>query len=91
MVKCEECNQEMIRHFINKSCTFTHIKINGEVYDRDTTYYDTNKQCHDCGIVNAKGNVHHFGCDVERCPICKGQLISCGCIYKGVELLKKKG
>lgn len=31
--------------------------------------------CHDC---EAKvGELHELGCDVERCPICNGQLISC--------------
>lgn len=35
--------------------------------------------CHDCGA--GPGQFHHFGCDVERCPICKGQLISCGHVF----------
>lgn len=89
MVVCKDCNQEMSGKR-SVSCTFTHIKIDGEVYDRNTTYFDKNKRCHDCNIVNVKGNVHHFGCDMERCPVCDGQLISCGCAEKGVTLLKKK-
>jgi hypothetical protein len=34
-------------------------------------------RCHDCGI--ALGGKHHPGCDMEECPKCRGQLISCGC------------
>lgn len=31
--------------------------------------------CHDC---DAKvGELHMLGCDMERCPVCGGQLISC--------------
>lgn len=36
--------------------------------------------CPDCGV--APGERHVGGCDVERCPMCKMQLISCNCIYK---------
>ena len=33
--------------------------------------------CHDCGVQ--EGQLHEPGCDMERCPICGRQLITCDC------------
>ena len=40
--------------------------------------------CHDCGAE--EGQLHDMGCDCERCPFCGGQLITCGCCYKILDL-----
>lgn len=31
--------------------------------------------CHDCGVM--PGEYHHAYCDVEACPICGGQFLTC--------------
>lgn len=33
--------------------------------------------CPDCGC--APGELHDFFCTKERCPFCRGQLVSCQC------------
>jgi hypothetical protein len=33
--------------------------------------------CHDCGVP--EGDIHQQGRDMESCPTCGGQLISCDC------------
>jgi hypothetical protein len=45
-------------------------------------------RCHDCGVI--PGQVHHHGCDVERCPACGEQSIGCGCIWAGEEHLSEE-
>jgi hypothetical protein len=35
------------------------------------------RPCRDCGVV--KGQYHVPGCDVDECPACGGQAITCDC------------
>jgi hypothetical protein len=35
--------------------------------------------CHDCAVL--AGEYHVISCDMEACPRCFGQLISCGCMW----------
>jgi len=41
---------------------------------------ETNRPCPDCAVK--VGEKHQHGCDVQRCPLCEGQLLSCSCVYK---------
>ena len=38
---------------------------------------DATVNCHDCGVI--AGQYHVPGCDMEECPACGGQRITCPC------------
>jgi hypothetical protein len=41
-------------------------------------------RCGDCGCL--EGELHEWGCDQERCPICGHQLIICDCVYERLQI-----
>ena len=64
-------------------------RINGLMYER-IRYGDElddwgadSRPCGDCAVI--KGQYHVPGCDIESCPACGGQAISCTCLYEDHE------
>src|SRR5947209_8780073 len=47
---------------------------------REATMVVKRERCGDCHAL--EGEYHELGCDLERCPFCGGQLISCDCCYE---------
>lgn len=76
MAKCRYCNQEMLE---GVSC-LEKIQIDNKIYHRlAEDFFEGDVKCHDCGIKNDGKSFHHYGCDMERCPVCGSQIISCDC------------
>ena len=75
---CTWCNGEMLE-VDDCSANRTVEYPDGTILPASTYHFDEpSGRCHDCGIKH--GNYHHPNCDVEQCPRCGGQLISCGCL-----------
>ncbi|GAC1433796.1 MAG: hypothetical protein NVSMB65_07770 [Chloroflexota bacterium] len=89
MAICEVCEQEMTTA---PGCTGVAYLVQGREYarlafgqERDMPASLPHERCHDCGCW--PGRQHHPGCDMEECPLCHGQLISCECLDDDAEVL----
>ena len=72
---------------IEAAQTETSYVIGGATYprvrygDESSDWHADQVPCHDCAVV--KGQYHVPSCDVEECPVCGGQVLSCDCEYEG--------
>lgn len=71
MATCSFCGGEMLSV---TGCNQRQYTIAGMKYP-SVTADPHGTECHDCGAL--EDEPHHPGCDMETCPHCGGQMISC--------------
>lgn len=81
MARCVWCGGEMT---IVDSCVVDHLHDHGRCvsmvpWGSELRWPHSNRRCGDCGV--APGKWHHLGCDIQECPTCGGQLLSCDCRF----------
>jgi len=77
MAKCTLCEQDMLE--VDSCINIPILYSDKTKFNRSTQHFnEASGRCHDCNIKH--GGFHHPGCDVERCPKCGLQLISCDCV-----------
>ncbi len=82
MAICTFCGSEMLH---GTTCSEEPIRIGDVDYEpirwgdeRGYRFQHVTDRCGDCSVP--KGAVHHHGCDLEQCPACLSQALSCGCM-----------
>lgn len=81
MAVCDCCHGEMTTAI---SCVVDSLHQKGHRFDLpafgdEPGWRTSSNRCGDCGAF--RGGWHHPGCDIQRCPACGGQLLSCGCRF----------
>ena len=80
MAMCTWCHQEMRTA---RTCTVGVFHVAGRpitmvAFGREQ-WRPKPSRCGDCGV--ARDGWHHPGCDLQECPVCAGQMLSCGCRF----------
>lgn len=68
------------------SCKANYIELNDGLI-KERLRHREDRPCGDCGV--SKNGYHHMGCDLERCPVCGMQLITCECLVSFQEVKSK--